>query len=75
MSFKEWILQFKGEDSPFGDLCDDICADAQFPADAVERGAILSYLREKRACAECVATFEDAWNDYSKVNGGTTSTI
>ena len=31
MTFKTWIKQFKGENSPLGDLAEDIFRDKSFP--------------------------------------------
>lgn len=75
MTFKKWLLAYKGCDSPFGDLCADVQNDPQFPKGAASHDTILSYLRRQGACYECITTFEEAWSAYSKENGGTTRTV
>ena len=69
MTFKTWIKQFQGEDSPLGDLAEDIYRDKSFPCtDKFEK--MISYLVSRNACMECIREFSGAYIEYMtcKVN-------
>jgi hypothetical protein len=63
MCFKEWITQFKDDDTPRGDLAYDISRDDFFP-ESNDKTRLLAYLRNKRACNECIRTFHAAWRKF-----------
>ncbi len=63
MKFKEWIMRYKGEDSPRGDLAYDINRDPDFTSKN-ERESIEGYLRSRMACRECLEAFKSAWKSY-----------
>ena len=61
--FKTWIKQFRGEDSPLGDLAEDIFRDKSFPCtDKFEK--MISYLVSRNACMECIREFSGAYAEY-----------
>ena len=63
MTFKTWIKQFKGEDSPIGDLAEDIHRDKSFPCtDRFDK--MISYLVNHNACEECIREFSGAYIEY-----------
>ena len=63
MSFKTWIKQFQGEDSPLGDLAEDIDRDKSFPCtDKFEK--MISHLVNHNACEECIREFSEAYIEY-----------
>lgn len=63
MTFKTWIKQFRGEDSPIGDLAEDIHRDKSFPCtDRFEK--MISYLVNHNACEECIREFSGAYIEY-----------
>ena len=69
MTFKTWIKQFKGENSPLGDLAEDIFRDKSFPyTDKFEK--MISYLVSHNACEECIREFSGAYAEYmpGKIN-------
>ena len=63
MSFRKWIKQYERQDSYFGDLADDINRDNKFPK-SDNFSTLLNHLISKRACAECVQTFVEAYKEY-----------
>ena len=63
MTFKTWIKQFQGEDSPLGDLAEDIDRDKSFPyTDRYEK--MISHLVNHNACEECIREFSGAYIEY-----------
>ncbi len=64
-SFKNWIKRFEGEDSPIGDLADDIARDKEFTEDNSRLG-IRDYLWSMGAVRGCVEAFHEAYNIYEK---------
>lgn len=65
-TFKNWLLaNYRGVDSPFGDLADDVACARDFPAEN-SREAIFGYLRSHHACRQCVAAFNLAWGAYTR---------
>ena len=63
MTFKTWIKQFQGENSPLGDLAEDIYRDRSFPCtDKFEK--MISYLASHNACEECIREFSGAYIEY-----------
>ena len=53
------------EDSRGNDLLKDMDMDEEFPKKETERWKILRYLKRKRACEECLDTFEEYWLEYA----------
>lgn len=67
LSFKEWVVQFTGEDSAKGDLASDVKRDSSFPVDTQQtEESIIEYLMFKGACRACLNTFEEVWVEYSE---------
>lgn len=64
MSFKDWILRHKEENSPLGDLATDISNDSNFP-DTDSKEAIETYLNDCGASDNALNSFTAAWNYYS----------
>lgn len=62
--FKEWIGQFRKEDSPLGDLAHDIHFDSRFPSKSTDEKEILEYLKMRGAIPEAIQTFKNAWKKY-----------
>ena len=63
MTFKRWIKQFQGEDSPLGDLAEDIHRDKNFPCtNRYEK--MISYLISRNACMDCIREFSGAYIEY-----------
>lgn len=63
MTFKTWIKQFKGENSPLGDLADDIQRDKNFPATR-DFEKMVNYLINHNACDDCIREFAGAYIEY-----------
>ena len=63
MTFKTWIKQFQGEDTPIGDLADDIQRDKNFPATR-DFKKMTSYLINHNACEDCIREFAGAYIEY-----------
>lgn len=63
MNFKEWVLQYAGENSAFGDLANDISNDVNFP-DSNSKEDIENYLEDCSACYPATVTFNEAWVQY-----------
>ena len=65
MTFKEWVIRHKGEESPLGDLADDISRDRNFPEENTKE-AIMLHLTSVavHACPEAVEEFKHAWVSY-----------
>jgi hypothetical protein len=65
LEFKEWIMQFLKDDTPFGDLARDIASDHyDFPS-SNQRQVIDRYLdMEKMACENAMLTFRKAFDNY-----------
>lgn len=69
-TYKEWIIRkYLGKDSPRGDMAYDANRDKSFPEGLVSKEQILTFLRLRRACKECVAVFKRTWKDYCKETG------
>lgn len=66
MTFKQWILQFANENSPRGDLAEDIRLDAGFP-DSSSYNEIYDYLFYKNASVPCLESFDEAWQLYNRI--------
>lgn len=67
MTYKQYILQFKNEDSAIGDLAYDISKDPDFP-DSEDYDDIYMYLRRRNACDECLEVAEETFNDFKSLN-------
>jgi uncharacterized protein YozE (UPF0346 family) len=64
-SFKTWIKKFQNDDSPLGDLAQDIRVDKEFPS-FCSKNRLMSYLMSKNACDEALTVFEKAYEAYSR---------
>ena len=62
-TFKAWVKKFRGEDSPLGDLADDIAADKKFPY-STSYHSMRSHLKTSGACFEALQTFDEAYRRY-----------
>ena len=65
MTFKQWVLNRKGENSPIGDFALDIYYDKEFP-DSKNYSKIKTYLEESRASDIVLDIFENAWIEYAE---------
>lgn len=63
MTFKTWIKQFQGENTPIGDLADDIQRDKNFPATS-DFEKMTTYLINHNACDDCIREFAGAYIEY-----------
>ena len=63
MTFKTWIKQFKGDDTPFGDLAGDIKMDKAFPS-TKKFEKIATHLIRNSACSGALDTFAEAYMQY-----------
>ncbi len=65
MTFKEWIVRHKDEDTPLGDLAYDVSRDRDFPEENTKE-AILDHLNgfTAHACPEAIDEFKRAWASY-----------
>lgn len=65
MTFYEWLVKkYTGEDSPLGDLAEDIEWDKCIKDVDNTQDAIRAHLRSHSACQEALDTFEAAWKLY-----------
>ena len=63
MTFKTWMKQYRGDDTPFGDLAGDIKRDESFPSSKkFEKNA--DHFISQRACHEAMETFAEAFLQY-----------
>lgn len=65
MTFKAWIKGFKDENSPIGDLANDIAIDESFP-DSTSYENTLEYLESLDACDGAIKAFKSAWKLYEQ---------
>ena len=66
MTFKNWILCHVGENSPLGDLANDVVTDGSFP-ETESKEEIETYLDSKNACEGALNAFNHAWNMYKNL--------
>jgi len=68
-NFYNWcVKKYRGKDSPFGDLANDIKTDPYFPKDSVSKDEILGYLDYASNCSSSVMeVFEAAWAKFKRV--------
>ena len=65
MDFYEWMMQYKGHDTPRGDLAGDMARkEREFPKDG-DYDQILSHLEGSHACKEAIRAFKSAWKSYT----------
>ena len=71
MSFYDYMMQnHKGEDSPAGDLAEDMHSSRDtFPTDSTEKKEVQEYLIRNHACPECMDVFRKCWKEYLKQRG------
>lgn len=65
-SFYSWLLQFKTDDTPIGDLTRDARLDKDFPRHSVSRKHLREYLESMGACDRVMSIFEEAFTHYEK---------
>lgn len=65
-SFYSWLLQFKSDNTPLGDLARDAKADKDFPRHAISYKHLNDYLVSKAACKDALSIFEKAFREYEK---------
>ena len=63
MTFKRWLLQFKNEDTPIGDLASDVARDRSLPV-TNSYTAWHDHLLGRRACPEALEALRWAWQQY-----------
>ena len=64
MSFREWMMQFIDQPTPYGDLVRDMKSDHDLP-ESNKRYDIERYLDlERSACENALMTFQNAYDDY-----------
>jgi uncharacterized protein YozE (UPF0346 family) len=68
MGFYDWMMQYKGHDSPRGDLADDIARDRDFPKDGGYQ-EILEHLELRAKLPNIVPTFKRAWRSFQNSQG------
>ncbi|MBD2250994.1 hypothetical protein [Nostoc parmelioides] len=68
-TFRSWLRQFKGKDSPYGDLATDAFDDSNWTGNTVKSLAIAMVMGHP--CYEAWATFRDAARAYITSMGGT----
>lgn len=66
MTFYEWLIRLKNNDTPTGDLAVDALQSSDFPKQSTDEAEILSYLRNKKAHPEAIKTFKSAWSRYQR---------
>lgn len=70
MNFKNWMKKnYLNEDSPKGDLAQDIRTDENFPKNGPGKydgwGRLLrNYLENRGACDGCLGAFDECWKEY-----------
>ena len=62
--FAKWIMRYKEDNSPIGDLARDISDDKDFPKTKSKK-KILEYLESKDACDGAISAFISAWEAYT----------
>lgn len=63
MTFKQWVLNCKGENSPIGDFALDVYCDKEFP-NTKKYLKIKTYLEQSGASDIVMDIFEEAWFKY-----------
>ena len=63
MKFNTWLLQFRHEDTPLGDLACDVARDRSLPA-ANSYEVWRDHLLARRACMEAIEVLRWAWQRY-----------
>jgi uncharacterized protein YozE (UPF0346 family) len=61
MTFKNWILKHRSEDTPIGDLARDMYDDSSCPCGY---GRILRHMESVGACDAAIETLREAWLRY-----------
>ncbi len=65
-SFYSWLLQFKNNDTPIGDLARDARLDKDFTRHSVSRKHLRDYLESMEACDSAMNIFEEAFTHNEK---------
>ncbi len=67
-SFYHYMMHFLDADSPRGDFARDMKRSGDEPELGQIRSwdSLLSYLRLRHACPECIRTAKNCWRTYSK---------
>lgn len=64
MKFYDWIIQFKGEDSIYGDIATDVLRDKTFPKDVTSIKDLEVHLINKRADEDVIKEVKSAWKEF-----------
>ena len=66
MTFYDWMIRnYEGENSPRGDLADDMKRDKEFTNSSPNtEDWIRWHLFLNNACRECIDAFKDCWKIY-----------
>ena len=65
-SFRRWLRQFRGEESPIGDLARDIHADPGWPRGPGTLARYQEHLQEAGAAPDALAALHSAWRRYQQ---------
>lgn len=65
-TFYSWLIQFRDDDSPLGDLARDAKIDKNFPRHATTQKYLCTYLEKQNACDGAIQTLNDAFVIYQK---------
>ena len=75
-TFFDYMMVFQGDDSPEGDLADDMYLYKEWYKKNLtgdlkhDKAAILSHLYNHNACSACIELFKQCWRDYKhKLSG------
>ncbi len=69
-SFYSWLLEFKNDDTPIGDLARDARSDREFPRRSISYGHLKKYLERQHACDDAMNVFMEAFTQYKSVRTG-----
>lgn len=65
-SFANWVISFKKDRSPFGDVARDVCEDEVIKKTWCYR-KLYSYLLKYPACEDCLSVVRDMWDEYRRL--------
>lgn len=70
MTFYTYLMRYKNEDSPKGDLARDVRSDTNNKffknSNFKARNFMRSHLESRRACYECLSTFDECYEEYQE---------
>jgi hypothetical protein len=64
--FRQWLIQFAGEQSPIGDLACDVRADWRWPRGPGSLARYEQHLYDEGACDGAVEALRSAWVRYER---------